>query len=72
MEKVFKLVGLECANCAAKIERNVAKIKGVDDVTVNFMSTKMHLDLKEENSELYEKIEKVVKKVESHVVLEAC
>ena len=29
MKKVFKLVNLDCADCAAKMERNIRKIKGV-------------------------------------------
>ena len=29
MKKVYKLEDLDCANCAAKMERAVAKIEGV-------------------------------------------
>lgn len=71
MKKVFKLVGLGCANCAGKIERKVGKLKEIDQVTVDFMSTKMLLELETFTPELQSKIEKIVQKVESHVVLEA-
>ncbi|WP_312699246.1 cation transporter [Sedimentibacter sp.] len=44
MKKTFKLVGLDCANCAAKIENAVQKISGVTSANVNFMTTKMVIE----------------------------
>ena len=44
MVRNYRLIDLDCANCAAKIEREIAKIKGVNKVTVNFMTTKMTID----------------------------
>lgn len=44
MKKTFKLVGLDCANCAAKIENLVQKISGVTSANVNFMTTKMVIE----------------------------
>lgn len=44
MKKTFKLVGLDCANCAAKIENSVRKISGVTSANVNFMTTKMVIE----------------------------
>ena len=44
MKKVFKLQDLDCANCAAKMEKNIAKINGVTSVTVNFMTQKLTLE----------------------------
>lgn len=43
MIKSFKLVNLECANCAAKMENDIAKIKGVDDAKVAFMSSRLKI-----------------------------
>ena len=40
MKKVFKLEDLDCANCAAKMERAIAKIEGVNSVSVSFMMQK--------------------------------
>lgn len=70
MEKIYKLEGLDCANCAAKMERKVGKIKGIDQVTVDFMSTKMLLETAELTSALVEKIEAAVHKVDRNVVLQ--
>ena len=41
MKKVFKMEELECANCAAKMEAGIAKIDGVEKVTISFMTQKM-------------------------------
>ena len=52
MKKIFKLENLDCANCASKIERAIQKLEGVNNVTVNFMTTKMNLDLDDKNSDI--------------------
>ena len=44
MKKVFKLQDLDCANCAAKMERAVAKIDGVTFANVSFMSQKLTIE----------------------------
>ena len=40
MEKTYK-IEVDCANCAAIIVRNVAKLKCVREVTVSYMAQKM-------------------------------
>lgn len=45
--KKFNLKNLDCANCAAQIEANVAKIDGVNSVSVNFLTTTMKIDFDE-------------------------
>ena len=44
MKKSIKLSGLDCANCAAKMEQAVRGIDGVNAVSVNFMTQKMTLE----------------------------
>ena len=44
MKKKFKMVDLDCANCAAKMEEAIKKIDGVNDASVNFMMQKMTID----------------------------
>ena len=51
MKKVFKLEGLGCANCAAKIEKAVSKLEGVSSASVNFMTTKMVIEADDANSQ---------------------
>ena len=61
MEKIIKFKGLCCANCAAKIERKLNKIKGVN-ATISFVSSKLLLEM--DNEELLEKVIEVCKKEE--------
>ena len=44
MKKRFKLVDLDCANCAAKMEDAIKKVDGVKDATVSFVMQKMTLE----------------------------
>ncbi len=43
MKKTYKLQNLDCANCAAKMEAAIAKLKGVEAVSISFMTQKMVL-----------------------------
>ena len=61
MKKNFKLEGLDCANCAAKIEKNVKKLDGVKDATVSFFAQKLVLEADDE------KFDEIVKEVASLV-----
>jgi len=68
MKKVFKLEGLDCAHCAAKIEEKVSKLEGVKSVVINFMTTKMTLESVDENiGDIVEKVKKLINEVEPDV-----
>ena len=44
MKKTYKLIDLDCANCAAKMENAIRNIDGVTSATVSFMSQKMTVE----------------------------
>lgn len=44
MKKTFQMIDLDCANCAAKMERAIQKIDGVTSATVSFMTQKLTLE----------------------------
>ena len=68
MKKVFKLEGLDCAHCAAKIEEKISKLEGVKSVVINFMTTKMTLESVDENiADVVEKVKKLINEVEPDV-----
>lgn len=65
MKKVYKLEDLDCANCAAKMECAIAKIDGVNDVSVNFMGQRLTIDADDEKfDEIMKKVVKTCRKVE--------
>ncbi len=68
MKKVFYLEGLDCANCASKIEEAIAKIEGVNEVSVHFLTQKVVVEFMEEKEEMImEKIKKTILKEEPDI-----
>ena len=65
MKKIFKLEDLDCANCAAKMERAVSKLDGVDAVNVSFMTQRMSIDADEARfDEIMDNVVKTCRKIE--------
>lgn len=65
MRKVFRLKGLCCANCAAKIERGIQKIKGVQEASISFMAQKLIIECDDERySAILDEIKAMIKKIE--------
>ena len=65
MKKTYKLIDLDCANCAAKMERAIKKIKGVNDASVSFMAQKLIIDADDERfDEIMQETVKVCRRVE--------
>lgn len=65
MKKIFKLEDLDCANCAAKLERAVSKLDGVDAVNVSFMTQRMSIDADETRfDEIMDNVVKACRKIE--------
>ena len=70
MKRNYRLVGLDCAHCASKMEDGIKKIDGVESAMVNFMTTKLILEFDEAKMDtVLVAVEKVVKKIDDHVVL---
>lgn len=71
MKCKFKILGLDCANCASELERNIKKIKGIESVNINFMTEKMELEYDESNEEeLFKSVQKVIKREDSSIKIE--
>lgn len=65
MKKTFKLIDLDCANCAAKMETAIKKIDGVTNASVSFMNQKMTIEADDARfDEIVKEAVKVCKKVE--------
>ena len=65
MKKTFKLIDLDCANCAAKMEDAIKKLDGVQAATVSFIAQKLTIEADDENFEaIMDQVAKVCKKVE--------
>ncbi len=66
MKKSYK-IGVDCANCANKMEDAAKRTPGVKDATVNFMMLKMNVEFEEgqEPKAVMQEVLKNCKKVES-------
>ncbi|MGN0539632.1 MAG: heavy-metal-associated domain-containing protein [Candidatus Fimenecus sp.] len=65
MKKTYKLIDLDCANCAAKMENAIKKIDGVEDAKVSFMTQRLTL-IADENriDDIIKEAVKICKKIE--------
>lgn len=68
IKRKWVLEGLDCANCAMKIENKVGKIDGVSSCTVNFATKTMFLETASASAEtISEEARRTVKSLEPHV-----
>lgn len=60
MEKIYRIEGLDCANCAAGLERELKKVPGVRSLNIDFMAQSIRADLEDSRAEsAWELIQKV-------------
>ena len=63
MKRRYTLENLGCANCAAKME-----LDGVNSVTVNFITTKMVLDVEDDKFDsVLNQAKDIIKSIEPYV-----
>ena len=68
MKRKYRLDGLCCANCAAKMENGIAKLAGVEEVVINFMMQTMTLTASDEQFDaIYTEAEKIIHKIEPEI-----
>lgn len=70
MKTRFKIKGLDCANCAAELERAINKIDEINNASISFMTEKLEIEYDSEKDEIIKKVKKVIKKEEPDVTIE--
>ncbi|MCX7904652.1 MAG: heavy metal translocating P-type ATPase [Caloramator sp.] len=72
LNKTLILVGLNCANCAAKIEKDIKNIYGVKDASINLTSQKLVLTIDDEKNweDILAQVKFIVNKYEPDVKVE--
>lgn len=67
----FKIKGLDCANCAAELERKIKNTDGVNNASISFMSERLVIECEESIKEdVIERVKKIIKKEEPDVTIE--
>lgn len=69
MKTVYYLEGLDCPNCAMKIEDRVNKLSGVDNATMIFVNKKLEVEYSIDKEKLDEKVKAIVNKLEPDVIV---
>lgn len=70
MKKTFKLQDLDCANCAAKMERAIQQVEGVISANVSFMTQKLSIEIADENFDnVWKEVKKKAKKANPDVTI---
>ena len=65
MKKTYILEELDCANCAAKLERKLSKITDVDYVAVTYITEKLTLEAADDKfDKVLEEAVALTKKIE--------
>lgn len=64
MKKSFKVENLCCANCAAKMERTIKKIDGVDSANIAFMTQRLTIETEKDIEEILDEAQKVISRIE--------
>lgn len=71
MKVKFKIKGIDCANCAAELERAIQKIDGVTEASLSFMTEKLVIEIEDDRKdEVLKNLKKVVKKEEPDCTIE--
>ena len=67
MKKVLKVTDIDCAHCAAAMEKGISKIEGITYASVSFLTQKIILEYEDgiDFNSLLPQIIKAVKKVDS-------
>ena len=70
MKKVYRLENLDCAHCASKIEQAIARLEGVDSVSVSFLTQKLILKAEENKIEsIMNQAVQICKKIEPDCII---
>jgi copper chaperone CopZ len=65
MKKTFTLDEVDCANCAARMERKINAIEGVIAASVSFMTQKLTIEAEEGDFDrILKEAQKAVSKIE--------
>ena len=65
MKKTFTLDEVDCANCAARMERKINEIEGVIAASVSFMTQKLTIEADEGDFDrILKEAQKAVSKIE--------
>ena len=70
MKYKFKVEGIDCPNCAAKLAANMEKIEGIESAKINFLTAKLVVETSLEESVALKALAREAKKFSEDVTVE--
>lgn len=70
MEMIYRITGLDCPSCTARMEKVIGKVKGVRSASINFVTGRTVVETERADAETAAAIEAAVRKAEPRATFE--
>ena len=72
MKLKFKIKGLDCANCAAELERKINKLEEIESASLSFMTERLVIEINDNlnKEDILNNLKRIIKKEEPDVTIE--
>ena len=67
MKFKYKIEGVDCPNCAAKLADKMAQLEGIDSAAINFLSERLTIESALPESDWLDKVKKVAKDFDKNI-----
>lgn len=64
MQKTYTIENLDCANCAAELENALQDIKGINNVSISFLTQKLYIDFADDEETIMKEVRRIAAKIE--------
>lgn len=65
MKRAYKIIGIDCADCTAKLEARLAKIDGVKNISISFITQKCNIEVEDDRAdEIIQEVMELISKTE--------
>lgn len=68
-KKTFNIIGLDCANCAKKVEQAIADMDGIENANLSYETSLLKVETSLKNKELIPKLKQTIDNVEDGITL---
>ena len=64
MQKTYTIENLDCPNCAAELENALQDIKGINNVSISFLTQKLCIDFADDEETIMKEVRRIANKIE--------
>ncbi len=70
MKLKYKITGLDCPNCAAKLAAIMENIDGIDSAKINFLTEKLTVESAIDENQIFEVLSAAAKRFDKNIKIE--